>query len=343
MRVDGKALRHRYLWQPLQHGEVVPEEDAALHPCRPPNLRSAPGGRRCGEVRIRRESFPCQSGFPLADSAPPPLSLVADSVLPPLSFVADSAPPPPFLVAGLRFIAAPFLPKSARGREDGGAMAKWNGTVLARNGVRSNEPVIARMRTEFLTLRLGQTVAEALAGVRADPPRERILYFYVVDERGVLLGVIPTRSLLLAEGGEKVESLMQTHVVSIPSDATLFDACELFVVHRFLAFPVVDGERRIIGVLDVETFTDEIFNLAEKETVDGVFQLIGIRLAEARRQGTTLRSLARRFPWLLCSVAGGIAGAEGAVWLLIEGERSQVDKALKIVEECRDLEEGAVF
>lgn len=41
--------------------------------------------------------------------------------------------------------------------------------------------------------------------------------------------------------------------------------------------------------------------------------------------------------------AGGIAGAEGTVWLLIEGEKSQVEKALKIVEECRDLEEDAVF
>ena len=41
--------------------------------------------------------------------------------------------------------------------------------------------------------------------------------------------------------------------------------------------------------------------------------------------------------------AGGIAGAEGTVWLLIKGEKSQVEKALKIVEECRDLEEDAVF
>lgn len=41
--------------------------------------------------------------------------------------------------------------------------------------------------------------------------------------------------------------------------------------------------------------------------------------------------------------AGGIAGAEGAVWLLIEGEKSQIEKALTIIEECRNLEEGAAF
>ena len=41
--------------------------------------------------------------------------------------------------------------------------------------------------------------------------------------------------------------------------------------------------------------------------------------------------------------AGGVAGAEGSVWLLMEGERAQIEEALKIVDECRDLEEGAMF
>ena len=41
--------------------------------------------------------------------------------------------------------------------------------------------------------------------------------------------------------------------------------------------------------------------------------------------------------------AGGIAGAEGSVWLLMEGEKAQIENALKIIEECRSLEEGAVF
>ena len=41
--------------------------------------------------------------------------------------------------------------------------------------------------------------------------------------------------------------------------------------------------------------------------------------------------------------AGGVAGAEGAVWLLIEGDKPQIESALKIIEECRELEEGAVF
>jgi Mg/Co/Ni transporter MgtE len=42
-----------------------------------------------------------------------------------------------------------------------------------------------------------------------------------------------------------------TRVVAILRTATVLEACEAFVLHRFLAFPVVDDQRRIVGVVDV--------------------------------------------------------------------------------------------
>ncbi|MBD3181813.1 hypothetical protein GF312_05950 [Candidatus Poribacteria bacterium] len=41
--------------------------------------------------------------------------------------------------------------------------------------------------------------------------------------------------------------------------------------------------------------------------------------------------------------AGGVAGAEGSVWLLIEGDKSQVEKAMEIVDQCRKLEADSLF
>ena len=45
----------------------------------------------------------------------------------------------------------------------------------------------------------------------------------------------------------------------------------------------------------------------------------------------------------LLVAAGGVAGAEGAVWLLMEGEKTQMDNALKIIDSCRGMEENARF
>lgn len=41
--------------------------------------------------------------------------------------------------------------------------------------------------------------------------------------------------------------------------------------------------------------------------------------------------------------AGGIAGAEGAVWLLIEGDKASIEKAIQIIEVCREQEKDSIF
>ena len=37
---------------------------------------------------------------------------------------------------------------------------------------------------------------------------------------------------------------------AIPATATVLEACEFFVLYKFFAFPVVDAERRVVGVVE---------------------------------------------------------------------------------------------
>jgi magnesium transporter len=75
-----------------------------------------------------------------------------------------------------------------------------------------------------------------------------------------------------------------------------------------LALPVVDEAGKIIGVIDVDQYTDEIRELDEREASGEIFQLIGVRLAQVRK--ASLPALFRnRFPWLLSNVAGGVTCA----------------------------------
>ena len=71
-------------------------------------------------------------------------------------------------------------------------------------------------------------------------------------------------------------------VVAIPHTATVLDACEFFVMHKFLAFPVVDGEQRIVGVVNVDLFTEEVFDIAERKTMDELFEAIGFHVSQVR-------------------------------------------------------------
>ena len=71
-----------------------------------------------------------------------------------------------------------------------------------------SDPVSRHMRRDFTRLLSTQTVGEALQSLRERPPEGRIIYFYVVDGEDRLLGVIPTRQLLLSSPGGLIANVM---------------------------------------------------------------------------------------------------------------------------------------
>ncbi|GBD35643.1 Magnesium transporter MgtE [bacterium HR36] len=171
---------------------------------------------------------------------------------------------------------------------------------------RLDEAVTNYMRKDFAVLCAEQTVAQAIESLRAQPLQSRIIYLYVLDEEGRLQGVVPTRRLLLSAPDTRIAEIMVRNVISIPADATLLDACEFFVLHRLLAFPVVDDQRHMLGVVDIELYAEERAELEERW--DDVFQLVGVHLAAAR-QTEPWKAFRARFPWLLCNVVGGVLAA----------------------------------
>jgi magnesium transporter len=169
-------------------------------------------------------------------------------------------------------------------------------------------PVHEHMRTDFIELRPDLTVAQALDLIQKMQPAGRIIYFYVADSDSRLQGVVPTRRLLLSPREKLLREIMIQPVISIPHTATLLEACEFFIFHKLLAFPVVDDERRIVGLVDVELYTQELSDLDRRESYSELFQLIGVHATEAQ-QSSIFTIFRRRFPWLLATLAGGLLTA----------------------------------
>ncbi len=164
------------------------------------------------------------------------------------------------------------------------------------------------MRRDYTRLLLGQTVGQALEWLRQNPPPGRILYFYVVDDQGALVGVVPVRRLVLHSLDTPLAGLIERRVIALPAEATVLEACEFFMQHRLLAFPVVDDARRLLGVVDVELYTEELGRLGDADYREQLFQLLGVHVASARHE--TVRAAFRdRFPWLGCNLAAGTLAA----------------------------------
>src|SRR5262245_7798980 len=128
-----------------------------------------------------------------------------------------------------------------------------------------NESVLPYARKDFPELLHDFTVEQALGSIRQHGLGEKVIYFYVVDGQDTLVGVLPTRRLLISSLDQRLSEIMIKRVVALPHTATILEACELFVMHKFLAFPVVDEERRIIGIVDVGLFAEEVLDIGERE------------------------------------------------------------------------------
>ncbi|MEP6669738.1 MAG: magnesium transporter [Chthoniobacter sp.] len=170
------------------------------------------------------------------------------------------------------------------------------------------EPILAHARRDFALLRESMTVDEALAAIRQHGVGERLIYFYVAAADGRLAGVLPTRRLLASPPESKLGDLMIRKVVTIPATATLLDALELFVLYKFFAFPVVDADRKVIAVVDVSSFTEEVMDFTEPEKVNDMFETLGFHITQVR-EASAFRAFRLRFPWLLATIGSGTTGA----------------------------------
>src|ERR1051326_2568779 len=173
-----------------------------------------------------------------------------------------------------------------------------------------NSSVAEHARKDFPLLDANTTIAEALERIRREGVGERVIYFFAVDTAQRLVGVLPTRRLLTATPDTLLRDIMVRRVVAIPATATILDACEFFVLYKFFAFPVVDDQRRVVGVVDVSLFAEEILGSREEQTHpatpirDDVFELLGFHL-EQIRGASPWRVFRFRFPWLLVTVTAG--------------------------------------
>jgi magnesium transporter len=169
----------------------------------------------------------------------------------------------------------------------------------------TRDPVGARMSSDFLALRRGWSVAQAMFFVRRrNLIASRPYYLYVVDENEILLGVLAQRTLLSAAPDSKVETIMSTPIVSVSIDSDQELAARLLRDNDLLALPVVDAAGRLRGVVTA----DDVLDIQVEEDTEDMFRMAGVGVKE-HAFSPVLESATRRVPWLAFNMAWAFAGA----------------------------------
>ncbi|STZ57440.1 magnesium transporter [Mycolicibacterium tokaiense] len=162
--------------------------------------------------------------------------------------------------------------------------------------------VAAHMVPETLTVGPAMTAATAVDEIRGHAARVRSdsrtgAYIFVTDDDNRLVGVVPFRNLVLAGADSTVENLMETDVLALSPLTDEEEAAKLLIDHRLVALPVVDADRRLLGLLTA----DDAADIAEEEATE-----------DAERQGGSAPlevPYLRASPWLLWR--------KRIVWLLV--------------------------
>ena len=167
-----------------------------------------------------------------------------------------------------------------------------------------DQPALTIARHDFAAINEESTVGEALEGLRAGGIGERIIYFYVTDDKGKMTGVVPVRRMLTAPLDTKIAEVMIKKTIKLREDVTILEAYEAMNERKLLALPIVDGNGRIKGVVDAGMFSDGPPDHLDKGTIDEIFKIIGVHVSEARdvSPATVFR---RRFPWLVATIISG--------------------------------------
>ena len=183
-------------------------------------------------------------------------------------------------------------------------MGMKNGMVHEILGQKVRE----HMHAVNTVVRADATVANAIKRLRDEKVERPITYLYVVDnwEKMRLVGVLPTRKLLLADSEDvMVGDLMVCAVTSLRDDMTMREALHKFDTSRYLALPVVNKNGKFLGAIDVSAFMDDAEGMGEMERIEDTFQIIGMRVQQVE-QGNVLKGYGLRMPWLFVNIAGGL-------------------------------------
>jgi magnesium transporter len=154
------------------------------------------------------------------------------------------------------------------------------------------------MTTEFVSVSEELSVEDALQSVRAaarEGRTEAMHTVYTTDRDDRLVGVLSLRELLAAPAGAPLSEAAWTQVVSVSPNVDREEVARITSKYDLVAVPVVDDDRKLLGVVTV----DDVIDAIEEEQTEDVQRLGGVEPLEEPYFQASFWSIARkRGGWL---------------------------------------------
>lgn len=170
----------------------------------------------------------------------------------------------------------------------------------------------AIMTADYVAIPTGMTVSRALMRVRQTAPDAETVYqLYIIDPEGRLAGTLSLRQLMVARPGALIDDLMIKDVISVDVDEAQEEVARTVARYDLLALPVVDAERRLVGIVT----HDDAMDVVESEATEDIHKGMSIGQLEDGVSRVPLWSLYRkRVTWLVLLVFGNLFSGAGIAY-----------------------------
>lgn len=176
------------------------------------------------------------------------------------------------------------------------------------------------MTTEYVRLRQGLTVGQALSKIRLqDEDKETIYYAYVTDDNRKLVQVISLRQLLFSIPDALVRDISSNRVIKARTEMPQEEVAQLMKRYDLIALPVVDREDRLVGIVTI----DDVVDILEEEATEDIQRLAGVSGGDEAALSSPLVTIRKRLPWLVGNIALYIGAASAIAPFRVSFRRCQ--------------------
>jgi magnesium transporter len=144
-----------------------------------------------------------------------------------------------------------------------------------------------------VVIRSGLSIGQSIDRIKRQKLRDDQPYIYVVDDMKRLLGTISLRDILIIDDDEPVADHIDTDIDSLLPETDREEVAKLFERYDYLTMPVVDENRRILGMITI----DDVIDIIAAETTEDALKQVGAG-SDEQVISSIKAKLRGRLPWL---------------------------------------------
>ncbi len=173
------------------------------------------------------------------------------------------------------------------------------------------------MAREFVSIPPDWTLTEATEEVRRNADTvDEVYTAFVIDEQGILKGVISLKDLLLSPADVRVRDIMDEEFISVTTDIDQEEVGRIVQRYDLVSLPVIDEGGHLMGRITIDDVVDVIREEAEED-----MQIMSGVAGGEEPTDSVFRISRGRLPWLIVGLVG--SGLSGSVIGVFEGTLEQ--------------------